>query len=327
MRAWRVHENGEPERVLRLEEVEEPSCGPGEALIEVEAASLNFLDVLLCRGGYQERPEPPFIPGAEAAGRVLEAGPQTGLEPGGRVVALTRPRGAFAERVAVPATGLFPVPEEMPPEKAAALPIVYQTAHFALHRRAGLEAGETVLVHAGAGGVGSAAIQLARAAGARVIATAGSEEKLRICRGLGAELALDYRRQDVIGAVKEATGGRGADVVFDPVGGDVFDASRRCVAFEGRLLVIGFAGGRIAEAPTNHVLLKNYSVVGVHWGLYQSVMPELVREVHEELLGLYASGEIDPLIGEAVPFEELPAALARLGAGRTVGKVVARVGS
>ncbi|BBL78360.1 oxidoreductase [Rubrobacter xylanophilus] len=327
MRAWRVHENGEPERVLRLEEIEEPSPGPGEVLVGVEAVSLNFLDVLLCRGGYQERPEPPFVPGAEASGRVLAAGPETGIEPGGRVVVLTRPEGAFAERVAVPAERVFPVPEEMPPEKAAALPIAYQTAHFALHRRAGLEPGETVLVHAGAGGVGSAAIQLARAADARVIATAGSERKLRICRELGAELAIDYRRQDVIGAVKEATGGRGADVVFDPVGGDVFDASRRCVAFEGRLLVIGFAGGRIAEAPTNHVLLKNYSVVGVHWGLYQSVMPGLVREVHEELLRLYASGEIDPLIGDSVSFEELPGALARLGAGRTVGKVVARVGA
>lgn len=325
MRAWRVHENGEPEQVLRLEEVEEPSRAAGEVLIGVEAASLNFLDVLLCRGGYQERPDPPFVPGAEAAGRVLEADPESGLESGERVVALTRPRGAFAERIAVPAGQVFRVPGGMPPEKAAALPIVYQTAHFALHRRAGLRQGETVLVHAGAGGVGSAAIQVARAAGARVLASAGSERKRELCRSLGAELAIDYRRQDIVEVVREATGGRGADVVFDPVGGDVFDASRRCVAFEGRLLVIGFAGGRIAEAPTNHVLLKNYSVVGVHWGLYQSVMPELVRKVHGELLRLYEAGRIDPLIGEVVPFEELPSALARLGAGKTVGKVVARV--
>jgi len=212
----------------------------------------------------------------------------------------------------------------MPFEAAAALHIVYQTAHFALHRRAGLREGETVLVHAGAGGVGSAAIQLAKAAGAQVIATAGGGEKVEVCRKLGAETAIDYREENFIEAVKEATGGRGADVIFDPVGGDIFDGSRRCVAFEGRIVVIGFAGGRIAEAPTNHLLVKNYSVVGLHWGLYAKVMPRLIPETHQALMRLYEEGKIDPLIYKSVPFEELPDALNLLGSRSTYGKLVTR---
>ena len=325
MRAWRVHELGDPKDALKLEELEEPRPGPGEVLIEVEAAALNFFDILLCQGKYQERPDPPFTPGAEVAGAVVEAGDGAALEPGTRVLATPPlPRGGYAEKVVAPAEGgVFPIPEAMPYEKAAALHIVYQTAYMGLHRRAGLREGETVLVHAGAGGVGSAAIQVATAAGARVIATAGGAEKVRVCEELGAEISLDYREEDFVGAVKEATGGRGADVIFDPVGGDVFDRSRRCVAFEGRILVVGFASGRIAEAPTNHALVKNYSVVGLHWGLYNKVMPELVSANHEALVGLYAAGKIDPLVHKNVPFEEIPEALELLGSRKTHGKLVA----
>ena len=325
MRAWRVHELGDPKDALKLEELEEPRPGPGEVLIEVEAAALNFFDILLCQGKYQERPDPPFTPGAEVAGAVVEAGDGAALEPGTRVLATPPlPRGGYAEKVVAPAEGgVFPIPEAMPYEKAAALHIVYQTAYMGLHRRAGLREGETVLVHAGAGGVGSAAIQVATAAGARVIATAGGAEKVRVCEELGAEVSLDYREEDFVGAVKEATGGRGADVIFDPVGGDVFDRSRRCVAFEGRILVVGFASGRIAEAPTNHALVKNYSVVGLHWGLYNKVMPELVSANHEALVGLYAAGKIDPLVHKNVPFEEIPEALELLGSRKTHGKLVA----
>jgi NADPH2:quinone reductase len=181
-----------------------------------------------------------------------------------------------------------------------------------------------VLVHAGAGGVGSAAIQLARAAGARVLATAGGAEKVGVCRELGAEVAIDYREENFVEVVKEETEGRGADVIFDPVGGDVFDSSRRCVAFEGRIVVIGFAGGRIAEAPTNHLLVKNYSVVGLHWGLYEKMMPHLIGETHDELMRLYGEGEIDPLVGETVSFEEIPQALMLLGSRATRGKLVTR---
>jgi NADPH2:quinone reductase len=323
MRAWQVQRLGDPEQALRLAEVDEPRPEPGEVVIEVRAAALNFFDILLCRGEYQERPELPFTPGGEISGTVLETGEGANLQIGRRVIATPPlPRGGYADRVAVPETSVFPIPNSMPFEKAAALPITYQTAHLALHHRAQLEPGETVLVHAGAGGVGSAAIQIARATGARVIATAGGPEKVGVCKQLGAEIAVDYREENFIEVVKEVTEGRGANVIFDPVGGDVFDGSRRCVAFEGRILIIGFAGGRIAEAPTNHVLVKNYSVVGMHWGLYTRVMPDLVRSTHEDLVDLYEAGKIDPLISERVPFEELPGALKLLGGRGTYGKIV-----
>jgi NADPH:quinone reductase len=324
MRSWRVHELGAPREVLKLEKVEDPSPGPGEVVVEVEAAALNFFDILLCRGEYQERPELPFTPGAEVAGRISEVGEEAGFGGGQRVIAAPFPSGGYAERVKISASSIFPIPDAMPFESAAAMHTTYQTAHFAFHRRANLQEGEVVLVHAGAGGVGSAAIQIARAAGARVFATAGGAEKVKTCRRLGAELAIDYREDSFIETVKEVTEGRGADVIFDPVGGDVFDASRRCAAFEGRIVVIGFAGGRIAEAPTNHLLVKNYSVVGLHWGLYRTKMPHLLRETHEELVRLYEAGKIDPLIQEVVPFEEIPAALDLLGSRGTRGKLVAR---
>ncbi len=324
MRSWRVHELGVPREVLKLEEVEDPSPGPGEVVVEVEAAALNFFDILLCRGEYQERPELPFTPGAEVAGRISEIENSVEFRVGQRVIAAPFPSGGYAERVKVSASSIFPIPDTMPFESAAAMHTTYQTAHFAFHRRANLQEGEVVLVHAGAGGVGSAAIQIAKAARARVFATAGGAEKVETCRRLGAEVAIDYREDNFIEAVKEATEERGADVIFDPVGGDVFDASRRCVAFEGRIVVIGFAGGRIAEAPTNHLLVKNYSVVGLHWGLYRKMMPHLLRETHEELLRLYEAGEIDPLIQEVVPFEEVPEALDLLGSRGTRGKLVTR---
>ena len=324
MRAWQVKRLGDPEHALELAEVEEPRPERGEVVIEVRAAALNFFDILLCRGEYQERPDLPFTPGGEISGTVHEAY-GGGMQAGQRVIATPPlPRGGYAERVAVPESSVFPIPESIPFEKAAALPITYQTAHVALHHRARLEAGETVFVHAGAGGVGSAAIQIATAAGARVISTAGGSEKVEVCKELGAEIAIDYREENFVEVVKEATDGRGADVIFDPVGGDVFDGSRRCVAFEGRIVVIGFAGGRIADAPTSHVLVKNYSVVGMHWGLYTRVMPALIQNSHEDLIRLYNAGEIDPLISGITPFEELPKALKKLGGRGTYGKVVTR---
>jgi NADPH:quinone reductase len=321
MRAWQVQRLGNPEQALKLAEVEAPRPEPGEVVIEVEAAALNFFDILLCRGEYQESPELPFTPGGEVSGTVHEAG--GGMQAGQHVIATPPlPRGGYADRVAVPESSVFPIPDSMPFDKAAALPITYQTAHVALRHRAQLEPGETVLVHAGAGGVGSAAIQIAKAVGATVIATAGGSEKVEVCEKLGAEIAIDYREENFVEVVKEATEGRGADVIFDPVGGDVFDGSRRCVAFEGRIVIIGFAGGRIADAPTNHVLVKNYSVVGMHWGLYTRVMPGLIRNTHEDLIGLYNAAEIDPLISGTVSFEELPNALEKLSGRGTYGKVV-----
>ena len=325
MRAWQVHELGDPWEVLKLEEVEEPEPGPGEVVVEVEAAALNFFDALLCRGEYQERPEIPFIPGGEATGTIIAVGDGVDLEEGLRVIATPFPSGGYAEKVTVPAQGgIFPIPNNMPPEAAAALHVAYQSAFFGLHRRANLSEGETVLVHAGAGGVGSAAIQIARAAGARVISTAGGSEKVEICRELGAEIAVDYEEENFVDAVKEATEGRGADVIFDPVGGDVFDLSRRCVAFEGRIVIVGFTGGRIADAPTNHLLVKNYSVVGLHWGLYNKTIPELIIETHDALIRLYGKGKINPLIFETVPFEEVPQKLELLSTRKTYGKLVTK---
>ncbi len=322
MRAWRVHELGEPADVMVLDDIEAPTARAGEVLIDVGAASLNFPDVLMCRGMYQEKPPLPFIVGGEVAGTVAALGDGVaGLEVGQRVLALTR-TGGLCERTVANAEVTFPIPDTLEAPAAAALHIVYQTSHIALHRRAALQEGETLLVHAGAGGVGSSAIQLGVAAGARVLATAGGADKVAVCRDLGAELAIDYRSDDFVAAVKEATGGRGADVIYDPVGGDVFDRSLKCIAWEGRLLVIGFASGRIADLPTNRTLLKNCSIVGVNWGMYNLMEPELIRRTHEDLMVLHAAGKIAPLVSEVLPMADARTATQRLADRGTVGKVV-----
>ena len=323
MRAWQVHELGEPQDVLRLDDVPEPVAGPGLLRLRVDAVALNFPDVLLCRGTYQERPELPFTPGLEVCGTVLD-GPREGE----RVMAAPGlPRGGLADQVVVPETGVHAVPDDLPSTQAAAMHITYQTGYVGLHRRARLQPGETLLVHAGAGGVGSAAIQLGKAAGARVIATAGGPEKVGVCEELGADVAVDYLAEDFVGVVKDVTAGRGADVIYDSVGGDVFDRSRRCVAFEGRIVVVGFAGGRMADAPTNHALVKNYSIVGLHWGLYRQYEPQVFAETHAALLELWSRRAIDPLVGTELPLESAPEALTRLSDRRTVGKVVLLPGS
>jgi NADPH2:quinone reductase len=257
------------------------------------------------------------VPGVELCGEVEGTGQRVLGAPSGGV-------GAFADYALMDADRAWPVPDGMPDEKAAALYLTYQTGHVGLHRRAHLRAGEWLLVHAGAGGVGSAAIQLGKAAGARVIATAGGPEKVQVCRDLGADHAVDYTADDFVPVVKEVTGGHGADVVYDPVGGDVFDRSRKCIAFEGRLVVVGFTSGRIPEAPANHLLVKNYSVVGLHWGLYRRHEPAIFGHVHEELTRLYQDGRIDPLVSRVLPLGEAPTALGALAGRGTVGKVVLR---
>jgi NADPH2:quinone reductase len=320
VKAWRVHELGAPADVLRLDEVPEPVPGDGEVLVRVEACALNFPDVLMCAGLYQERPPLPFTPGLEVCGTVVGTGARV---IGGPVL----PAGGLAELTVLPLAGSFEIPDGMPADEAAGLLLTYQTAYVGLHRRAALRAGEWLLVHAGAGGVGSAAIQVGLAAGARVIATAGGPEKIAVCRELGAHEVVDYRAEDIAARVKEITGGHGADVVWDPVGGDVFDASRRCIAFEGRLVVVGFTSGRIPEVPAGHVLVKNYSVVGLHWGLYRSKDPAVVQDTHTALRRLYADGKIRPLVSERVPMAGAPQALTRLAARATVGKVVVLPGA
>jgi NADPH2:quinone reductase len=242
------------------------------------------------------------------------------------VLALPKlPNGGLAEFISVAESSVYPIPDSMSFDEAAALFITYHTSFYSLFNRAGLQEGEVLLVHAGAGGVGSAAIQLGKAAGAYVIATAGGEDKTEICKELGADVVIDYLKEDFVEIVKEETHGKGANVIFDPVGGNVFDRSRKCISFDGRILVIGFAGGEIPTIPANHVLIKNYSVVGVHWGLFNKLSPEKVFKEHEELMKLYEKGKIKPLIYRDYNFNEVPQALDLLATRKTWGKVIVKV--
>jgi NADPH2:quinone reductase len=324
VKAWRVHKNGEPREAMRLDEIPDPQPGPGEVLLRVRAANVNFPDALLCRGHYQIRPPLPFTPGVELCGEVLALGEGvTGPEPGTRVITpAALPHGAFAELVVVPAAGVLPAPGALDDAEAAALHIGYQTGWFGLHRRAALQPGETLLVHAAAGGVGSAAVQLGKASGATVIGVVGGPEKAKVARELGADIVVDRHSEDFVAVVKEATGGRGADVVYDPVGGDAYAKSVKCIAFEGRIVVIGFTSGTIPAPGLNHALVKNYSILGLHWGLYNTYDPAAIRRCHDELARLAAEGTVKPLVSERVAFEGAADAVQRVADGVTTGRVV-----
>jgi NADPH:quinone reductase len=323
MRAWRVHENGEPRAVMRLEDVPDPEPGPGDLLLRTRAAGVNFPDALLCRGQYQVRPPMPFIPGVEMCGEVVAAGEGAEVAAGTRVLAQpSPPGGAFAELTTVAADTVRPAPASLDDAEAAALHIAYQTGWFGLHRRAHLQPGETLLVHAAAGGVGSAAVQIGKAAGATVIGVVGGSEKAKVAQELGCDLVVDRRGQDVIATVKEATGGRGVDVVYDPVGGDAYLQSIKVIAFEGRILVIGFASGVVPTPGLNHVLIKNYSVLGLHWGLYHTKDPAAVDACHAALTRLADDGAIKPLVSARVPLEQAADAVQHVADGVTTGRVV-----
>ncbi|MGW0790502.1 NADPH:quinone oxidoreductase family protein [Streptomyces sp. NPDC002911] len=314
MQAWRVHRNGEPSEVMKLEESDRPTPGDGQVLLRVRAANINFPDALICRGRYQVRPPLPFTPGVEVCGET---------EDGRRVLATPAlPQGGFAEYVVADTAALLPAPEALDDAEAAALHIGYQTGWFGLHRRAHLQAGETLLVHAAAGGVGSAAVQLGKAAGATVIGVVGGPEKAAIARELGCDLVIDRRSEDIVAVVKEATGGRGADVVYDPVGGDAYAKSVKCIAFEGRVVVVGFASGVTPTPGLNHALVKNYSIAGLHWGLYNTKDPAAVRACHGELTELAAQGVIKPLISERVPMADAARAVQRVADGTSTGRIV-----
>ena len=307
---------------LTVSELPDPEAGPGRLLVEVEAAGCNFFDILMVQGKYQVKPGFPFVPGAEVAGIVREVGPGVeGFEVGDRVFA-SAGLGGFAELAVAPARATWRLPEGMSFAEGAAFPIIYPTSYAGLVHRARLAAGETLLVHAAAGGVGIAAVQIGKALGARVIATAGGAEKLDVARKAGADVVIDYRENDFVEAVKEATDGRGADVIYDSVGGDVFDRSLKCIAWNGRLLVIGFAGGRIPEVKANRILLKNIAVVGLHWGAHAQHQPELIDEVFERLFELYEQGGVRPVIYGTYPLERVAEALSDLGSRRTWGKVI-----
>jgi NADPH:quinone reductase len=339
-----VHEFGEPEKALQLDEVPEPVAGPGELLVRVAATTLNFNDVDGVRGRYRTvRPPLPYTPGMEVLGQVEAAG--TGAEPwvGRRVVAIpTGAFGGYAELATGPTAMAFEMPPEaeLPDAPAAAIYFPFHLSWLALYERARVQQGETVLIHAAAGGVGSAAVQLAGLAGARVITTAGSSEKVELCRSLGADLAINYRETDFADAVLEATYGRGVDVAFDSVGGEVTTATFRCMAFNGRHLLVGFASGIEAEDAgivPRPVLFGNFSLCGVCHA-YAEDPREFKRvtgynfpshadgeRVHTRILELIREGQLRPIIGSEVPFTDLPAALQSMADRRTIGRVVVRV--
>jgi NADPH2:quinone reductase len=307
---------------LRVSEIPEPEAGPGALQIEVRAAGCNFFDTLIVQGKYQVKPAFPFTPGGEIAGvvKALGAGVE-GFAVGDRVLAGTQ-IGGFAETAVVPAAYAHRMPDGMSFEEGAAIPIIYPTSYAALIFRANLQAGETLLVHAAAGGVGSTAVQIGKALGARVIATVGGGDKVEIARELGADEVIDYRVDDFVARVHEITGGSGADVIYDPVGGDVFDRSLKCIAWNGRLLVVGFASGRIPEVKTNRIMLKNIAVTGIHWGAYLEKEPQRVPETFDGLFALYREGLIKPLIFNTYPLKDLPSALGELASRKTHGKLI-----
>jgi NADPH2:quinone reductase len=321
MQAMIVKELGEPD-VMQLTELPDPEPGRGEVVIEIRAIGCNFFDILMIQGRYQVRPPLPFSPGSEVAGVVRAVGEGVDdLEVGDRVFGLLG-WGGYANMAVAPARAFSKLPDAMPFDHAAAFGIVYQTSYFALAYRTSIQPGETLLVHAAAGGVGLAAVQIGRAFGARVLATAGTEEKCALAIEHGAEAAYVYRNADWVDQVKAATGGRGADVIYDPVGGDVFDLSTKCIAFGGRILVIGFASGRIPSIQLNRVLLKNIALIGLHWGAYQMHDPARIADATRALFDLYAGGKVCPVVSSSRPLADAAAALEEISSRRSVGKVV-----
>ncbi len=307
---------------LRVSEIDEPETRPGTLKVDVRAAGCNFFDILIVKGQYQVRPEFPFTPGGEIAGVVREVGEGVaGFSVGDRVLASLQ-TGGFAQTAVVAAEYAHRLPDGMSFEEGAAIPIIYPTGYAALVYRANLQPGEWLLVHAAVGGVGSAALQIGKALGARAIATVGGKEKVEIARDHGADEVIDYQDEDFVARVREITGGRGADVIYDPVGGDVCDRSLKCIAWNGRHVIVGFASGRIPELRANRILLKNIAVTGVHWGAYRANEPARVPETFERLFALYRDGKIEPLIFNTYALEDLPSALAELASRKTHGKLV-----
>ncbi len=318
MKAMVCKSLGGPE-TLSLEELPSPTLEADHVRIAVHACGVNFADTLIVQGKYQVRPEPPFSPGIEAAGEVLECGAGVAhLKPGDRVMAILS-YGGYAQEVVAPVDAVVPLPDNMDFVTAAGFPVAYGTSHLALTHRAHLRAGETLLVHGAGGGVGLTAVEIGKQLGATVIATAGGPDKLAIAADYGADHLIDYSKEDIRERVK-ALGG--ADVVYDPVGGDVFDASLRCINWEGRILAIGFASGKVPHPPANILLVKNCAVIGLYWGAYMWRDPAVMSNSLRELLSWYAQGSLKPHVSRTFPLGEAREALKALLERRTTGKVV-----
>jgi NADPH2:quinone reductase len=321
MRAMVCQALGSTDDLVFLD-VPEPELAPDGVRIRVAAAALNFADTLFVKGTYQVKAKPPFIPGFEVAGEVLEVGAEvTGLAPGDRVMAILD-HGGYAEQVVAPAKDVYPLTPAMPFPEAAGFPIAYGTSHFGLTDRCRLAPGETVLVHGAAGGVGLTAVECAKTLGARVIATAGGADKLAVALAHGADDAIDYQTENIKARVRELTDGRGADVVYDPVGGEVFDASVRCTALDGRILVVGFASGTVPAPPANILLVKNITVIGFNWGGYRPVAPERVRASLSEALSWWDLGKVKPHVGATYALSDASKALRALKGRKHTGKIV-----
>lgn len=316
---------GEPE-TLSIETLPSPPVGPGQVRIHTHAAGVNFADGLMVGGTYQEKPPLPFIPGFEIAGTIAEVGEGvTGLEVGDRVIGLVSV-GGYADEAVVEAANVYPIPDMMSFEAAAGFPIAYGTSHGALDWRADLKPGETLLVLGAAGGVGLTAVEIGHAMGAMVIAAASSPEKLAVAKSRGATHLIDTSTEDLRARVKDLAGARGVDVVYDPVGGDLFDAALRVTAWEGRMIIIGFAGGRVPQIPANLLLVKNVSAVGFYWGSYRAKDPARVRASFDTLLGWVADGKLKPHVSETFALEDAAKAIRVLQSRKATGKVVITTG-
>ena len=321
MRALRVHELSGP-KSLRVDDISEPEAGPGEVLIDVRAAGVNFPDVLLTYGKYQFKPTPPFIPGGEAAGVVRAVGPNVHAVAVGDRVAVTMIYGAFAERIIAPEAAVVKLPQSVSFEVAAGTLLTYLTTLHALVDRAALKAGETLLVLGAAGGVGLAAVQLGKLLGARVIAAASTDEKVAFCRSQGADLGICYGHEDLKERTKSLTGGGGVNVIYDPVGGSLSEAALRAIAWEGRHLVIGFAAGEIPKIPLNLTLLKGCQIVGVFWGQFAMREAQKNRENGERIFSWIAEGKLQPHIDAVLPFAQAGTAFLRMEHRDVKGKLV-----
>ncbi|MFC5522437.1 NADPH:quinone oxidoreductase family protein [Polaromonas jejuensis] len=321
MQAW-LCENPTGVDALTWKELPTPQPKAGEVLIEIRAASLNFPDLLIVQNKYQIKPPLPFVPGSEYAGVVQAVGEGVKHLKVGQHVACLSGTGGFGTHTIAPAALCMPLPAGFPPVDAAAFIMIYATSWHALMDRAQLKAGETVLVLGAAGGVGTAAIQIAKAAGARVIAAASTDEKCALCTSIGADASINYSRQNLRDEIKVLTDGKGPDVVYDPVGGDFTEPAFRSIAWRGRYLVVGFASGPIPSLPLNLTLLKGASIVGVFWGDFARREPQANAAMMAELAGWYAQGKIKPVIDRTMPMAELKAAYAHMGSRGVMGKLV-----